>query len=134
MRSFLKNQKIDITRYVLEKEGKDTDNDIVRKYLPTFWQNPRLKETGGLRLTEQGFELMSKYFKSHQVRFEETRENLKFTNQMILRLENFITCPWYITNRGVWVFDDKMAVQLVLFSGNIEKFTTAKARSLDKTR
>jgi hypothetical protein len=32
------------------------------------------------------------------------------------------------------VFDDKMAIQLVLFSGNIERFTSAKAKSLDKDK
>jgi hypothetical protein len=37
-----------------------------------------------------------------------------------------------LTNREIYVFNDKMAVQLVLFSGNIAKFSTAKAKSLDK--
>ena len=67
------------------------------------------------------------------VRFEEELK-LKFSNQLVLRLDKFITCPWYITHRAVWVFDDKMAIQLVLFSGNIEKFTTAKAKSLDRSQ
>lgn len=132
MRSSLKNQKIEITRYVAEQEGLSTEDPHLRKLMSFWWQNPRLKSTGGLRLTDEGFARLSKYFVAHQVRFEQTRKEIKFTNQMILRLENFITCPWYITNKGVWVFDDKMAVQLVLFSGNIEKFTSAKARSLDR--
>ena len=127
----LKNQKIDITKYLLEQEGMSTDDSFVKKYLPAFWQNPRLKKTGGLKLTEAGFEIMSKHFKSHQVRFEDAPNNLKLTNQLILRLDNFIDCPWFINHRAVWVFSDKMAVQLVLFSGNIAKFTSAKARSLD---
>lgn len=133
MRSLLKSRKIDITKYVAEQEGLATEEPHLKKLLPKWWQNPRLKSTGGMRLTDEGFARLTKYFTAHRVKFEETRTQLKFTNQMILRLENFITCPWYITNREVWVFDDRMAVQLVLFSGNIEKFTSAKARSLDKT-
>ena len=127
----MKNQKIEITKYLAENEGLSIEDPYVRKLISAWWQNPRLKETGGLRLTEKGFEIMSNHFKSHMVRFEETSK-MKFNNQLIVRLDNFISCPWYINNKAVWVFDDKMAIQLVLFSGNIEKFATAKAKSLDK--
>jgi hypothetical protein len=130
----LKNQKIEITKYLAEQEGLAIDDPHLKKLQSVFWQNPRNKETGGMRLTPQGFETLSKYFKSHFVRFEETREGFKYTNQLVLRLDNYIDCPWHINHKGVWVFSDKMAVQLVLFSGNIEKFTTAKARALDKTQ
>jgi len=126
-------QKSDITKYVAEQEGLSVEEPHLKKLLPVWWQNPRNKPVGGLRLTDEGFARLSKYFTALQVRFEEKYEDLNFTNQMILRLDNFITCPWYITKKGMWVFDDKMAVQLVLFSGNIEKFTSAKARSLDKS-
>jgi hypothetical protein len=129
----LTNRKIDITKYIATQEGLSLEDPYLRRLLSAWWQNPRLKEVGGLRLTEQGFEIMSKHFKSHMVRFEEELK-LKFSNQLVLRLDKFITCPWYITHRAVWVFDDKMAIQLVLFSGNIEKFTTAKAKSLDRSQ
>ena len=113
-------------------EGLSTEEPHLRKLLAIWWQNPRNKKQGGLKLTDEGFARLTKYFTAHRVRFEETRKEIKFTNQMILRLENFITCPWYIDNKGVWVFDDRMAVQLVLFSGNVEKFTSARARSIDR--
>ena len=124
------SRKSEITKYIAQTEGLDIDEITIRKIARKLWQNPRPKPIGGLKLTDIGFEILSKHFTAHQVRFE-NRIELKFTNQMILRLDNFITCPWYITKMGMWVFDDKMAVQLVLFSGNIEKFTNAKARSLD---
>lgn len=133
MRSSLKTQKIEITQYIAIQEGLPSDEQNLRKLLSVIWQNPRPKAKGGLKLTEKGFELLSLHFKAHQVRFEETLSNPKFTNQMILRLDNFITCPWFMTHKGMWVFDDKMAIQLVLFSGDITKFTTAKARSLDRS-
>ena len=130
----MKNQKIDITKYLADQEGLSADDPHLKKLLSVFWQNPRIKEEGGMRLTQKGFETLTKYFKSHFVRFEETRDGLKYTNQLLLRLDNYIDCPWYINHKGVWVFSDKMAVQLVLFSGNIEKFTSAKARSLDRAQ
>lgn len=133
MKSFLKNQKAEITEYVATQEGVSTDDQSLKKLNSTIWLNPRKKEIGGLRLTEKGFEVLSRHFRSHLVRFEETRNGIKFTNKLTLQLDNFITCPWYINNKGVFVFDDKMAIQLVLFSGDIEKYASAKAKSLDNS-
>lgn len=132
----MKNQKIDITKYLAEQEGLSYDDPNLKKLLAVIWQNPRIKESGGLRLTEKGFEVMSKHFKSHKINFEDpidSQENWKWSNQLVLRLDNYIDCPWFVNHKSVWVFSDKMAVQLVLFSGDIKKFTTAKAKSLDKT-
>jgi hypothetical protein len=121
------NQKIEITKYVAEKSGLSTDEKSIRKLVTAWWQNPRKKEKGGLRLTDEGFARLTTQFTAHKVRFEDPVE---YTNRLIIQLDNFIDCPWYITNKAVFVFNDKMAVQLVLFSGNIAKFSTAKAKSL----
>jgi len=122
------NQKINITKYIAEQENLPVDEKSIRKFVAAWWQNPRKKETGGLKLTDEGFARLTKYVKAHKVRFE---DEIDYTNQLILRLDNFITCPWYLTRKEVFVFNDKMAVQLVLFSGNIARFSTAKAKSLD---
>ena len=122
------NQKLKITKYVAEQSGLATDDNSIRKFNARWWQNPRKKEVGGLKLTDEGFARITAYFKPHRVRFE---EDIEYTNQLILRLDNFITCPWYIHRKDIFVFDDKMAIQLVLFSGNIVKFSTAKAKSLE---
>ena len=124
------NQKTDLTKYIAEQENLPTDEKSIRKLVSAWWQNARNKEKGGLKLTDEGFARLTKYVKVHRVRFE---DEIEYTNQLILRLDNFITCPWYIDRKAVYVFDDKMAVQLVLFSGNITRFSTAKAKSLDKT-
>ena len=121
------NQKSDITKYVEEQFGLSTDEKSIRKLIAQWWQNPRNKEKGGLRLTDEGFARLTAHFTAHKVRFEDPVE---YTNRLIIQLDNFIDCPWYITNKAVFVFNDKMAVQLVLFSGNIAKFSTAKAKSL----
>jgi hypothetical protein len=121
------NQKIDITKYIAEQSGLPTDEKSIRKLTAQWWQNPRKKEKGGLRLTDEGFARLTAHFTAHKVRFEDPVE---YTNRLIIQLDNFIDCPWYITNKAVFVFNDKMAVQLVLFSGNIARFSTAKAKSL----
>lgn len=121
-------QKIEVTKYVAEQLKLATDEKSIKKLIPVFWQNPRDKEKGGLRLTDKGFEsLQEADIKVHRVRFDEP---IQYTNQLIIWLDNFIDCPWYVTNREIFVFSEKMAVQLVLFSGNIAKFSAAKAKKL----
>ena len=122
------NPKIEITRAVLNSLGIDASDERIRKTIPVWWMNPRKKFRGGLRLTEQGFECFQKAdIKVHKVRFEEP---IQYTNKLIINLDNFIECPWYVNNKAIFVFGDKMAVQLVLFSGNIAKFASAKAKSI----
>jgi hypothetical protein len=121
------NQKIEITKFVASQNGLATDDKSVKKFVVQWWQNPRPKEKGGLKLTEEGFARLTTQFKPHKVKFDQPVE---YTNQLILRLDNFIECPWFVSKKEIFVFDDKMAVQLVLFSGNITKYSTAKAKSI----
>ena len=122
----------DITKKVLESQGLVADDKRVKQTIPTWWANPRQKETGGLRLTEQGFNCFQQAdIKAHRIKFEQP---VQYTNQLIIWLDNFIDCPWYVTNKEIYVFGEKMAVQLVLFSGNIAKFGAAKAKKLLTTR
>ena len=121
-------QKIEVTKYVAEQLKLATDEKSIKKLIPVFWQNPRDKEKGGLRLTDKGFEKLKEAdIKVHRVRFDEP---IHYTNQLIIWLDNFIDCPWYVTNREIFVFSEKMAVQLVLFGGNIAKFSAAKAKKV----
>jgi hypothetical protein len=121
------NQKTNITKYVAEQSNLPTDDKSIRTLISQWWINPRQKAKGGLRLSDDGFARLTTQFKAYQVKFDEP---VDYTNQLIIRLDNFIDCPWYLTKKEIYVFNDKMAVQLVLFSGNIAKFSTAKAKSL----
>ncbi len=119
------NQKSEITKYILQSMGLDPSDERVRKTIPTWWYSTRQKERGGLRLTDQGFEAFQKAgIKEYCVRFENP---IQFTNQLIVWLDQLIDSPFYLRNKEIYVFDEKMAVQLVLFSGNIQKYATAKA-------
>jgi len=125
------NQKFKITQKVLEAAGIDASDSRVKKTIPTWWANPRKKENGGLRLTEQGFKALTDAgIKSHKVKFEENKSTLSYSNQQIIWFDRLIDCPWFINHKEIYVFNDKMAVQLILFSGNVERFTKAKADSL----
>jgi hypothetical protein len=122
------DQRIEITKYVAGQLGLAVDDKSIHKLKQVFWCNFRSKSSGGLKLTDKGFEsLIQAGLKSYQVKFEEP---MQYTNQLIIHLDKFIDCPWFVTNKEIYVFNDKMAVQLVLFSGNIARFSNAKAKSL----
>lgn len=125
------NQKYELTRIVLETSGIEASPERIRKTIPTWWFNTRQKEKGGLRLTDQGFECLQKAdIKSYELKFDEP---IQFTNELILWIDQNIDCPYYLTKKKMWVFGEKTAVQLVLFSGNIAKLFRASKRFQEKT-
>lgn len=123
------NQKFNITKAVLNSLGLVADDKRVKQTIPIWWTNPRKKEKGGLRLTDQGFECLQKAdIKFYRVQFE---QKLEYTNQLVIWLDRYIDCPFYITNKEIYVFNEKMAIQLVLFSGNVAHFTSIKAKNAE---
>jgi hypothetical protein len=119
------DQKFEITKYIADQMGLATDPKSLRKLVSRWWQNPREKNNGGLKLTDEGFEKIIQHFKPHRVRFD---TDFEYTSQLILRLDNLITCPWYVSKKDLYVFDDKIAVQLILFSGDVVKYTALRAK------
>jgi hypothetical protein len=53
--------------------------------------------------------------------------DMPLTTQVIIFLDQFISCPYYITNKGIIVTDQKKAVELTLFSGDVRKYGLTKA-------
>jgi len=119
-------QKLEITKYIAEQSGLTTDQKSLRKLNTLWWQNPRQKVKGGLRLTDEGFARATAFINSHKVDID---NDIDYNNQLIIRLDNLIECPWYISNKHIFLFDEKIAVQMILFSGNIARFTAAKVKN-----
>jgi hypothetical protein len=119
------NQKTKITRYLIEKLNlKAPTEKSFKEWIYAIWQNPRQKDHGGLWLTQQGFELLCKAeLKFYEVKLEDV--DLQVDNKFILWLDNTFNCPFYISNTKIFFFNEKPAVQLVLFSGNLQKYFQA---------
>jgi len=119
------NQKIEITKYVIEKLGlKSPSERSFKAWIHVLWQNPRSKEKGGLRLTPRGFELLTNAdIKYYEVRLDDN--DLTFENKFILWLDSTFDCPFFISRNKIYFFNEKPAVQLVLFSGNLQNYYTA---------
>ena len=124
------NQKLKITKYVAEQIGLSTEEKYLKRLMPLWWQNSRFKEKGGLGLTEQGFACLQQAdIKCHRVGFEEP---LPINNSMLLWIDRSIDCPFYITHKEIYLFGERMAVQLVLFSGDLQKMQRAQKRFKEK--
>ena len=120
------NQKIEITKKILELLTLDSDEQSVKKIIPIWWCSTRKKSQGGLQLTIKGFEAIRQAgIKEYRIKF---LEPIEYSNKVIIWLDKYIDCPFFIQNEQIFVFSERMAVQLMLFSGNIYKFGAAKQR------
>jgi len=120
------NQKIELTRYVLEQLGMDYDDKSIKKILTFWWRNPRVIPRGGLGLTLEGFERFRQAgIKNYGIRL--SKPIYVLTARQMLWIDQYIDCPFYLTDTEIIVFNEKMAVQLVLFSGNILRYGQIKS-------
>ena len=123
------NLKLKITKIVAEQLNFPVDDKSIDKLRQTIWVNPRLKKKGGLGLTDQGYEsLLKADIKCHRVVFEDP---MFLSNALLLWIDNNIDCPFYLTSKEIYLFGERMAIQLILFSGNLEKLQRAHKRSAE---
>lgn len=119
--------KIEITKTVLEALGKENDENSVKKIIPIWWYSLRIKNNGGLRLTEKGFQAFKNAdIKHYRIFFDEP---IYFSNQLILGLDCHIKYPYYLEHKSISVFSDRLAIELALFSGNLYRYCQIKAKS-----
>ena len=58
--------------------------------------------------------------------------DVPLSTQVIIHLDKFIDCPYYLTNRSIVVTNEKKAVELTLFSGDLRKYGLTKAINRQK--
>jgi len=119
----------DVYTQLFLKAAEDTVNDnVVKSKKSVWWWNNRNKDTGGLRLTEEGIQYItdSAKLKTYAVKFP---KEITITPQILIWLDNFIESPYYITKKDITVITEKAAFELYLFSGDIRKMGYSKALS-----
>lgn len=123
------NRKNEITSKVLALSNPNYTKKDFSAAKCAWWRNPRTKDQGGLQLTDQGFEALAKAdIKYYKVRLDE-----KFRPRdvrTILWLDHYINCPFWFDRHtnSIIVFDERTAVQIILFSGSIKKMLRAADR------
>jgi hypothetical protein len=124
------NWKETYTKIFLKELGKAASDLAVKEHLPLWWKNTREKSEGGLRLTDLGYEVVMEIgLATYDVPYP---KDMPLTTQVIIFLDKFIDCPYYLTNRSITVLNQKKAVELTLFSGDLRKYGLTKAMSRSK--
>lgn len=119
------NWKETYTKVFLKELNKSTNPAAVTEHMHIWWQNTRNKGTGGLRLTEKGLDVVNEIgLKVYDVAYP---PDMPLTPQIIIFLDQFIDCPYYIHPRSIIVTSEKKAVELILFSGDLRKYGIMKA-------
>jgi hypothetical protein len=120
------NWKDTYTKVFLKQLDKSINEVAIKEYMPLWWQNTRSKDTGGLRLTDEGLRVVVEdlQLSTYDVPYP---KDFHLTTQTIIFLDKFITCPYYMGQRSVTVTEEKKAMELHLFSGDIRKYGLAKA-------
>ena len=117
-----------LTKIFLKQSNTAISTANLKIYSRKWWQNNREKDIGGLRLTESGY-----YFLHDEInlKFYEIPlpRDQKITTQTIIFLDQFIDCPYYLTERSIFVTDEKKSMELYLFSGDLQKYGLTKAMS-----
>ena len=52
-----------------------------------------------------------------------------FTPQTYLWLDEFVDCPYFVDKKQILVYTEKMALQLMMFAGDVTKYGLARAMS-----
>jgi len=113
------------TKLFLKELGKSYNEATLKEYMPLWWYNTREKAEGGLRLTEAGFDIVNQIgLQTYDVPYP---RDMPITTQVIIYLDKFIDCPYYLTNRSITVTNERKAVELGLFSGDVRKYGLTKA-------
>ena len=94
----------------------------------TWWQNVRESyQARSLRLTKQGLETVEKLeIKTSMIKFP---AKIIFTPQTYLWLDEYVDCPYFVDKKSIVVTMERMALQLMMFAGDITKYGLARAMS-----
>ena len=120
------------TKIFLQQKDRSIDAANVKLHLFKWWQSHRSKEVGGLRLSEDGFEFLTKELElqCYEIPFTEP---IDLSPQTIIFFDRTMDSPYYLTNQSITVFSERKSFELMLFSDDIRKYGLVKAMNRQNT-
>jgi len=125
-------KKETFTKIFLKQADIAISDVTMKEYMSTLWQNTRVKDQGGLRLTDAGIEFLKSKLdlSTYEIPFP---KDFELTTNTIIWLDQFIDCPYWLCKYSIEVTDEKKAMELHLFSGDVKKYGLTKALNRQKT-
>ena len=122
------DRKTAYTRTFMGLLDQTIHDETVRTNYFTWWQNVRENyQSRSLRLTKIGFKMLEEVdLKTYTIKFP---NKIIFTPQTYLWLDEFVDCPYFVDKAKIIVTMEKMALQLMLFAGDVTKYGLARAMS-----
>ncbi len=120
------------TKIFLKAGNLAVTEENILTYSRKWFMNNRKKEEGGLRLTEDGFDFLKTNLdlRVYEVPFP---ASLDLRPQVILFLDKFIDCPYFLTPETITVLAERKAFELHLFSGDVRQYGLNKAMTRKKS-
>lgn len=119
------------TKIFLSELGKPFDKKNLVHHTAIWWYNTRSKTKGGLRLTDEGFAVLTQLsIETFDVTF---CPEFKSSPKVLLLLDSINKTPYYIAKQDVILTDPRMVVELSLFNNDFEKYGLAKALARGRT-
>ena len=120
-----------LTKQFLEDLGAASGTADIEHIMWVWWRNPREGEKS-FGLTKLGYEILARDVGLKFYRID-IPDNTNITNQIIIWMDKYIDCPFYLNKKSIYVSREKVAVQLILFSGDLYKFGKSKENSRKNT-
>jgi hypothetical protein len=116
------------TRTFMQLLNQPDHEETVKSCYYTWWQNVRESyQARSLRLTKQGLDILKRLeIKTYTIKFP---DKIIFTPQTFLWLDEYVDCPYYVDKKQIVVTMERMALQLMMFAGDVTKYGLARAMS-----
>lgn len=120
------------TKIFLKQKDRSIDDANVKLHLYTWWQSHRSKDSGGLRLSDEGFNFLTNELeiRSYTIPFTDP---IDLSPQVIIFFDRNMDCPYFLTNSAITVFSEKKSFELYMFSDDIRKYGLVKAMNRQKS-
>ena len=116
------------TRTFMQLLNQPAHDETLKTYYYTWWQNVRESyQARSLRMTKSGLEILKKLeIKTYSIKFP---DKIIFTPQTFLWLDEYVDCPYFVDKKQIVVSMERMALQLMMFAGDVTKYGLARAMS-----
>ena len=84
-----------------------------------------------MRLSDDGYMFVTGELKLAEYEVPFT-DKIELSPQTIIFFDQFLDCPYYLTNQSLTVFSEKKAFELYMFSDDIQKYGLVKAMNARK--